>query len=94
MLDMPILQDLFSDQHMIDLGLLLMDDYRENGERKVRDGRNTTIFTEFYPKRSKGIIDQIDQHIGQKMGLTGPEIDYLLNFDVKFRMGADEDDAE
>lgn len=94
MLDMPILQDLFSDQQMIDLGLRLMADYQKNGERKVRDGRNTTIFTEFYPKRSKEIIDKIDRCIGQKMGLTELEMDYLRNFDVKFRMGADDEDVE
>jgi len=94
MLDMPIDKSLLSDQVLIDLGSKLMDSYQAYGERKIRDGRNTTVFTEFYPKRSKDLIDEIDRHIGRNLGLTALEMDYILNFDVKFRMGADEDDDE
>lgn len=94
MLDMPMSGTMVRNPALSTLGSDLMDGYRENAEQKIRDGRNRTVFTEFYPKKSKPIIDEIDREIGELIGLSADEIDYIINYDVRFRMGADEDDAE
>jgi hypothetical protein len=94
MLDMPMSKPLAQSKTLAALGDALMDGYKENAEKKIRDGRNRTEFSEFYPKLSKPIIDEIDREIGRTIGLTAEEIDYVINYDVRFRMGADEGDAE
>ena len=47
-----------------------------------------------FPKCSKAIIDQIDEVLGQHSGLLPDEIDFILNFDYKFRMGDDEENTK
>jgi Eco57I restriction-modification methylase len=91
MLDFPVSDSLVADHRLAELGNELMVDYRENSEQKIRDGRNHTVFTEFYPKLSKPLIDRIDQKIGEEIGLDDNELDHVMNYDVKFRMGADEE---
>ena len=44
-------------------------------------------YDEFYPKRSKEIIDKIDDMLGNYYGLTDEETDYVKNFAIKYRMG-------
>lgn len=42
-----------------------------------------------YPKFSKKIIDDIDCVLGQYYGLTEEELDFIINYDIKYRMGSD-----
>ena len=41
-----------------------------------------------YPKLSKGIIDQIDIAYGRAIGLNDDQLDFIINYDIKYRMGA------
>jgi hypothetical protein len=43
----------------------------------------------FYPKHSKPIIDEIDRVLAQHYGFTPEELDYIINYDIKYRMGRD-----
>ncbi len=43
----------------------------------------------FYPKHSKPIIDEIDRILAQHYGFTPEELDYIINYDIKYRMGRD-----
>ncbi|MCL2299224.1 MAG: hypothetical protein FWC27_03645 [Firmicutes bacterium] len=36
---------------------------------------------------SKLIIDQIDTLLAQHYGFTEEELDYIINYDIKYRMG-------
>ncbi|MCX6874917.1 MAG: Eco57I restriction-modification methylase domain-containing protein [Verrucomicrobia bacterium] len=52
-----------------------------------------------YPKGSKSIIDQIDTILAEHYGFTPEELDFIINYDIKYRMGlgggsAEEDDEE
>ncbi len=49
-----------------------------------------------YPRFSKGIIDAIDMALAPHYELTDHELDFITNWDIKYRMGADgsEDDGE
>ena len=54
-------------------------------ERNFR-GR-VSRFQQFYPKHSKFIIDQIDTVLAQHYGFTEEELDFIINYDIKYRMG-------
>ncbi len=43
-----------------------------------------------YPKFSKNIIDQIDHVLGSHYGFTDEELDFIINYDIKYRVGVDE----
>ena len=67
----------------------LMDDYSENAQRKhcVYKTTGKVVYDEFYPKLSKLIIDKIDNVLAKHYGFTEEELDYIINYDIKYRMG-------
>jgi DNA modification methylase len=62
----------------------LMDDYRKNSIIRVR---KDCEFQEFRPSESKPIIDEIDRVLAQHYGFTPEELDFIINYDIKYRMG-------
>lgn len=49
----------------------------------------------FKPKLSKPIADKIDMILAEHYGFTEEELDYIINYDIKYRMGlSDEDDED
>ena len=40
-----------------------------------------------YPRLSKGIIDEIDRVLADHYGFTDEEVDFIINYDIKYRMG-------
>jgi hypothetical protein len=91
MLNLPIpIDTVKTDSELVQLGQILMKDYRTNAERRVRHHKGgTTEFDEFYPKYSKPIIDEIDRVLAQHYGFTEEELDFIINYDIKYRMGKD-----
>jgi hypothetical protein len=67
----------------------LMLDYEAHKRRKNTYYASTgnVGYDEYYPKLSKPIIDQIDTIIAKHYGLTEEELDYIINYDIKYRMG-------
>ena len=67
----------------------LMADIKEKSRRRVyvykTSGR--VEYDEFYLKESKPIIDEIDRVLAQHYGLTNEELDFIINYDIKYRMG-------
>ncbi|WKZ14286.1 MAG: hypothetical protein QY317_10255 [Candidatus Jettenia caeni] len=51
-------------------------------------------YDEFYLKKSKPIIDEIDKVLAQHYGFTDEELDFIITYDIKYRMGRDYDDNE
>jgi hypothetical protein len=45
------------------------------------------------PKHSKAIIDDIDGALSYHFGLTEEQLDFLVNYDIKYRIGQGDDDA-
>ena len=72
-----------------ELAVRLMDDVRNNAERKSAFYKTTgeVQYEEFYPRKSKHIIDKIDKVLAQHYGLTEKELDFIINYDIKYRMG-------
>ena len=66
----------------------LMIDLLNNSQRVVyQKQKGTTIYDQFKPRNSKPIIDQIDCLIAQHYGFTHEELDFIINYDIKYRMG-------
>ena len=49
--------------------------------------RGSVRFAQFFPKRSKSIIDKIDKALAKYYGFTEEELDFIINYDIKYRMG-------
>jgi type I restriction-modification system DNA methylase subunit len=64
----------------------LMDDYRNNSIIRVRANQE---YQEFYQSKSKPIIDEIDRVLARHYGFTDEELDFIINYDIKYRMGDD-----
>jgi hypothetical protein len=65
----------------------LMTDYRDNSIIRVRQDSE---FQEFRPSLSKPIIDRIDRVLASHYGFTDEELDFIINYDIKYRMGAEQ----
>ena len=67
----------------------LMFDYKSYSIRYKRVSKDTgkNEFDSFYPAKSKSIIDEIDKVLAEHYGFTQEELDFIINYDIKYRMG-------
>jgi len=66
----------------------LMMDIRNNSIMQPAKYRTGDIeFQQFFPQKSKNIIDQIDCLLAEQYGINNEELDFIINYDVKYRMG-------
>ncbi|GER91958.1 hypothetical protein KDW_61200 [Dictyobacter vulcani] len=90
------ISNLREDHHKLltNLASKLMQDYKFHKTEKDKVSKLTGKITyeEFYPRHSKSIIDEIDYVLGQHYGFTDEEIDFIVNYDIKYRMGRDAND--
>lgn len=49
--------------------------------------KGTVRFAQFFPKQSKTIIDKIDQLLAKYYNFTDEELDFIINYEIKYRMG-------
>ena len=57
-----------------------------NGSSKTMRKSGLIIET-FNISESKAIIDQIDAVLAEHYGFTQEELDFIINYDIKYRMG-------
>jgi hypothetical protein len=57
----------------------------------IRERRDCS-FQEFKPSLSKSIIDKIDLELGKLYGFSADETDFIINYDIKYRMGSTDED--
>jgi hypothetical protein len=73
----------------------LMKDLKLNSKIYVRVSKGvTTEFDSFYPAKSKSIIDEIDKVLAEHYGFTEEELDFIINYDIKYRMGSELNEEE
>ena len=67
----------------------LMADFRCNSQRKETQYQTTgkVVYDEFNQKPSKPIVDEIDRVLAEHYGFTDEELDFIINYDIKYRMG-------
>ena len=49
--------------------------------------------TNFNVQKAKLIIDEIDRVLAQHYGFTDEELDFIINYDIKYRMSRDANGA-
>ena len=71
------------------LASALEDDLNNNKQRLVTNKKSGDINESyaFQKKKSKPIIDEIDKVLAKHYGFTDEELDYIINYDIKYRMG-------
>ena len=71
-------------------------DLKKYAQRKecVYKTTGNVIYDEFYPKHSKSIIDEIDRVLAKHYGFTEEELDFIINYDIKYRMGKELEEEE
>jgi len=84
---------------LVKLGKSLQKDLQENSVVQVRNysarGRSFTMEKQyFYIKKSKPIIDEIDTVLAEHYGFTEEELDFIINYDIKYRMGKELENGE
>jgi hypothetical protein len=68
----------------------LMKDLKHNSKIYKRVSKSVlTEFDSFYPMYSKSIIDEIDKVLAEHYGFTEEELDFIINYDIKYRMGGE-----
>ena len=66
----------------------LMKNLDKTSERRVmRFSHDTLTIQCIIPKLSKPIIDEIDELLAKHYGFTEEELDFIINYDSKYRMG-------
>ena len=76
----------------------LIKNFATNAQFQTRNDRRSGLLRieSFQPRLSKPIIDEIDKVLAKHYGFTDEELDFIINYDIKYRMGdelnADEDE--
>jgi len=66
----------------------LSDFYESSGVNRIRSGELIhTTEVNYKMKDAKPIIDEIDRVLAQHYGFSDEELDYIINYDIKYRMG-------
>ncbi len=73
----------------------LMKDLDKNSiMQEARYQTGDVEFQQFFPQKSKQYIDEIDIALGEHYGFNEKELDFILNYDVKYRLGKESEDEE
>ena len=78
------------------LGKEYVDDLKRNAVNAVRvyKGVNSVDCISFRVNQSKSIIDLIDVVLARHYCFTQEELDFIVNYDIKYRMGQSAEDAD
>jgi hypothetical protein len=69
----------------------LMRDFQQNSSMVTANYETGPLRIQtFQPRLSKPIIDEIDRVLAEHYGLTDEELDFIINYDIKYRMGGAE----
>ena len=80
---------MLSDDGLNSTSRKLEADMQAQSKRRVYNYKTTgrVEYDEFYLKLSKPIIDKIDRVLAEHYGFTDEELDFIINYDIKYRMG-------
>jgi hypothetical protein len=67
----------------------LMRDFKKNAKTLTNDyGQHGTLTIQTFQSRlSKPIIDKIDCALAKHYGFTDEELEFIINYDIKYRLG-------
>ena len=85
----PVPESAMNDPRIRELGSKYIADLQANSTMRVRNQRSTgrTETQSFKVQKSKVIIDKIDKVLAMHYSFNDEETDFLVNYDIKFRVG-------
>ena len=85
----PVPDSAINDTRILELGSMYLADLQENSTMLLRNQRSTgrTETQSFKVQKSKEIINKIDEVLATHYGFDEEEVDFLINYDIKFRVG-------
>ena len=88
----PVPESVMANSEIQRFGTEYIADLQMNSTMLVRNQRSTgkTETQSFKVSRSKSIIDRIDKTLATHYGFTDEELDFIINYDIKYRMGRNE----
>ena len=74
---------------LVNLSIQMENGLRKNAQHYVINSKtnglqNTVTYQKYY---SKDIMDEIDKVLAKHYGFTDEELDFIINYDIKYRMG-------
>jgi hypothetical protein len=93
----PLPESVLSDTAIQALGARYLEDLDNNSMMLIREQKQTgtTETQSFKIQKSKQILDEIDTVLARHYGFTEEELDFIINYDIKYRMGrGTEEEAE
>ncbi len=72
-----------------DLAKKLQNELDKNAEivEYYYKNRGKVRFAQYYPSKSKTTLDEVDSMLANIYGFTEEELDFIINYDIKYRMG-------
>jgi len=92
----PVPKQALYDSQLSYLGSKYLENLKQNSMMLVREQKQTghTETRLFKIQKSKPIIDEIDRVLAKHYGFTEEELDFIINYDIKYRMGKDNEEEE
>lgn len=89
----PFPLSIIGDNDLKVLGIKLINDLNKNSHRIERNRKDGSKVFEvnFIVGKSKGILDKIDKVLAKHYDFTADELDFIINYDIKYRMGKELD---
>jgi hypothetical protein len=86
----PINENIMKAEKIIEIGKRLENDVKKHAIITTRNTKKDDIEMEsFKIVYSKPIIDEIDKVLAKHYGFTEEELDFIINYDIKYRMGSE-----
>jgi len=92
----PVPESTLADPNLRTLGARYLKDINQNSTMLVREQKQTgrTETQLFKIQKSKPIIDEIDHALARHYGFTEEELDFIINYDIKYRLGRDSETGD
>jgi len=87
----PIPEAILEDPSLSKIAIKYLKDLEKNSSILIRHQKQTgkTETQSFKIQKSKAIIDEIDCLLSRYYKLTSEELNFIINYDIKYRMGVD-----
>lgn len=91
----PLNESMLNNLELLEISDRLIKSLKDNSMTANRiHGKDVTEYLKFIPKKSKSIVDEIDDVIYKYYGLLQSENEYIKHYDLKYRIGAEAETDE
>jgi hypothetical protein len=93
---LPVPDSFATDTRFEKLAERLLADLEEHAliRKRTRADGSQKEEVNYYVGKSKHILDEIDRVLAEHYGFTEEELDFIINYDIKYRMGKGHDEGD